>query len=172
MKQHSSLITTKTPAKVASAFIDDGVNVDTRVGQYYSLLSGSQKKRFGHITKAIQRNLKMYPRRNPVETILIRQIAFNTLRIEEAEIDVLKDASKKYSSDVEKWIFLARKERREAITTLFTIIKLSGKKDKKGRFDDLRNVLRAEEDLPPVTVKKNPDGHDRRYHDEITRTDG
>lgn len=159
-----------TPAKLAR-FESEADATDARIGSYWSKLTYRQKERFTRISKSIQRQLKVYPQRNPLETILVRQIALNTIRIELAESDLLEDKEDKYSSNMEKWLLLAQKERRDAITTLSSLIKAEGRKDKLTDFGGLRNILRKDEDLPPTKTEMQVDPKQRRYHkDGITRT--
>jgi hypothetical protein len=149
---------------------EEAERTNIRIGAYYSKLKTNQKKRFENIVRAISRRLKLFARKNPVEYILIRQIALNTIRIEEAELSLMDGINEKYASDVEKWLLLAQKERRDAMTTLFTIMKREDKKSGIEKFNELRDILREEKDLPPSKVQLTPDGHDRRHYDDITRT--
>lgn len=135
----------------------------TRIGSYYSELQHYQKLRFDKIVRDIAHKFRVYVKANPLEYILIRQIALNTIRIDEAERALILGKEPQYTSAVEKWLFSAQKERREAIQTLFTLFKTDETKKKLSNFDALRDTLRTEVDLPPSENKINPDGHDRRF---------
>lgn len=142
-----------------------------RIGIFYSKLKTNQKMRFDKVINALSRKYKLYPNKNPLEILLVRQIALNTLRIEEAELELMQGNDVKYSSDIEKWLFLAQKERREALNTLSLLLKVEGKKDKLFKAKDIRDLLREEEGLPPAESQIKSDGHDRRSYDTITRTE-
>jgi len=143
---------------------------DIRIGAYYSKLKTNQKKRFDHIVRAITYKFKIYPRKSPLETILVRQIALNTVRIEEAELAWIDEDKDRYDSPINKWLFDAQKERRQTIESLSTIMKREGKKGGMEGFGKLRNILRDEQDLPKSETEVTPTGHDRRHYDDVTRT--
>ena len=143
-----------------------------RIGAYYSKLKTNQKKRFQTISGAITRRFEIFARKNPLEMLLVRQIALNTIRIEEAELAILDGAKEKFLDAIEKWLFLAQKERREAISTLFNIMKRDTNKAKDDKFGDLRSLLRDEQGLEESTEESTkPSSTDRRHYDKITRTD-
>jgi len=147
----------------------DKLNI--RIGAYYTKLKTNQKSRFNSIVKSITTKLEVTNRHNPMEMLLVRQIALNTIRIEEAELDVMEGHEEKYLAAIEKWLFNAQKERRDAMTTLSTILKVNSKKGGVGSFTGMRSALRSSENLPESELTETPpDSHDRRYHDEITRT--
>jgi len=146
--------------------------IDTRIGHYYRKLEKFQKRRFTRITASIAKRLGLKLNQCPVEIILIRQIALNTIRIEEAELYLLNHAEEKWENEkLEKWLVTAQKERREAIKDLSSLSKMTGKKGEVDKFKDLRDALRSTEKLPESKkVRYNPDGHDRRHYDRIERT--
>ena len=143
-----------------------------RIGAYYSKLKTNQKKRFEAITRAISHRFKIFARKNPLEILLVRQIALNTIRIEEAELALIEGGQEKYLAAIEKWLFLAQKERREAISTFFSIMKRDNTKKSGDGFGDLRDLLRDEEGLEPSEeALESPTSTDRRHYDDIKRTD-
>ena len=143
-----------------------------RIGAYYSKLKTNQKKRFESIASAISRKFKIFSRKNPLEMLLVRQIALNTIRIEEAELAILNGGEEKFLAAVEKWLFLAQKERREAIATFFSITKRDKTESKDINLGFLRGELRKEENLPPSKeLMDNPKSSDRRDYKDATRVD-
>ncbi len=149
---------------------NESEELSIRIGVYYSKLKTNQKKRFNSIVKAICKKFVIYIRKHPLEMILVRQIALNTIRIEEVELALMEGAIEKYSDAKEKWLFSAQKERRDAMTTLQSLLKVGDNRKSVGNFDKMRDLLRDEEDLPPAKpMEKTPDGHDRRAYDKITR---
>ena len=183
--QPKSPTETTRDQKIIEPFVEDSDKLNIRIGAYYTKLKTNQKNRFGSIERSIKSKLELTNRNNPMEMILVRQIALNTIRIEEAELDFM-DAKKefkcegcgkittredKYKATVDKWIFSAQKERRDAMTTLTTILKIETKKGGVNNFLDMRNALREGENLDKTEEAEVPeDGHERRYHDPITRT--
>ena len=144
---------------------------NNRIGAYFSKLNTHQKKRFQSVVKSITHKFSVTARQNPLEIILIRQIALNTIRIEQAELDILNGGEDKYLSAIEKWLFSAQKERREAISTFFNIQKRDDIQEKSGGFGDLRNILRDDEDLPPSEeISEKPTSTQRRHYDKVHRT--
>lgn len=145
--------------------------LNLRIGAYYSKLKTNQKKRFDAIARAISRNLNIFISKHPLETLLVRQIALNTVRIEEAELDIMNTVDTKYVASIEKWLFSAQKERRDTMLTLNTLQKMEPKREKVDNFLNLRNEMREGEGLEKTTEPtRAPDGHDRRYYDPIIRT--
>lgn len=143
-----------------------------RIGAYYSKLKTNQKKRFESIASAISKKFKIFSRKNPLEILLVRQIALNTIRIEEAELAILDGGEEKFLAAVEKWLFLAQKERREAIATFFAITKREKNLGKNIDLGFLREELREEQDLPSSKeLMDNPKSSDRRDYEDATRTD-
>jgi len=167
MKKLSPLFTQKEAARLAGA---KGGKQDLRIGQYYTTLPKNNKDRFNRIAGSLARRYDLALNKYPAEMLLIRQIAMDTLKIEELELHLLNNPQDKWVSMAEKWLLLAKKERRETISTLSTLVKVTEKTDKVVKFDDLRNVLRVSEDLPESTTKMSEDGHKRRYFDKVTRT--
>ena len=105
-----------------------------------------------------------------MEMLLVRQIAIDTIRIDKAHAELVEMPNIDYAADAEKWLFLAKKERREAINLLATLTRVTEKRDGVDRFGDLRDTLRKEEKLPKSdNTTRKPDGHDRRYYDPIDR---
>lgn len=145
--------------------------LDIRIGAYYSSLKTNQKKRFNSIIGAISRKFGLLISKHPLEMLLVRQIALHTVRIEEAELNVATEKEPKYVAVIEKWLFSAYKERREVMVTLNTLQKIEPKRGQIDGFLNLRNSLRKDEGLEKTEeVISSPDGHDRRYYDDITRT--
>jgi hypothetical protein len=142
-----------------------------RIGLFYHKLPKAQKKRFDKVSYTIVKKMKLDFARNPLEVLLVRQIAMNTIKIEQAELDLIEGKAEHYTSDVEKWLFLAQKERRETMLNLVMIAKTADKKSGTSKFGDLRDELREEQGLEKSELKElSPDGHDRRSYDDITRT--
>lgn len=144
-----------------------------RIGAYYSKLKTNQKKRFDKIVLSISNKLKINSIKNPLEIILVRQIALNTVRIEEAELAMFNSNDEKYLVAIEKWLFSAQRERREAMSTLMTLTKKEKGKSTTDSFGKLRDILRDEKGLEKSTseVELPPDGHDRRHYDNVTRVE-
>jgi len=163
MKRISPALTTKEQEKINSLRLI--TSVDVRVGRYYSHLETHQRKRFKNIVSSITTKYGIKQRDHPVETLLIRQIALNTIRIEETELELRNIPDEKWHSDKEKWLFLAQKERREAIALLNTILQVNRRKHKIGAFEMLRGDLRAEEGLETSKTDYVLDGHDRRFYE-------
>lgn len=162
--------TEESQNKVLDLIEKDPDTMAIRIGSYFNELTKSQRARFKTIVSALSKRFSATARANPLETLLIRQIALNTVRIESAEQDIAKGKVDAYSSDVSKWLFAAQKERREAMDTLLIIIKRDERKKAVTDFGDMRQILRKEENLPDSPIPINPDGYDRRTYDDITRT--
>lgn len=143
----------------------DGLSKDSiRIGIFYSKLTQHQKSRFQRIVKSLARKLALELNRNPLEMILVRQIALNSIRIEDAELSIIEGENPKYMSNVEKWLFLAQKERRDAISLLATVARVTEKSDRVSSFKVLRDVLREEEGLPPTEEGDfSTGGYKRRF---------
>ena len=146
--------------------------IDYGIELYYKKLNEEKKGRFDRIVTSIVKNFDLKKSKNPLETLLARQIALNTIRIEEAELDIIDQKFAKYGDKIEKWLFSAQKERRDAMTTLSNLLKAVGIKGKKDSYFNLRDDLREDEGLGKSENNQvNPDGHDRRYHDGVSRTE-
>jgi len=165
-------VTTKEKQKLAQLeVLEDKDYVGARIGIFYHKLPKRQKRRFDRVCTTICRKMKIEFAKNPLEMLLIRQVAMNTIRIEQAELDLLEGKYAKYTSDIEKWLFLAQKERRDAMAGLILLYKSGDKKSGTSKFGDLRDELRDEQGLEKSKeVELSPDGHDRRSYDDITRT--
>jgi len=143
--------------------------IDIRVGHYFRKLDKEQKYRFNRIVHSIARKYMLALNRYPTEMLLIRDIALLTVRIEMMEREVL---GKALCMQEEELILKWQKERREAINLLTKIVKVAEKKDGVKGFGDLRNILREKEGLDKSNKSQiNPDGHDRRYYDDLTRSE-
>ena len=143
-----------------------------RIGQYHSKFNTHQRERFDKILDALSRKYALKKESSPLEMILARQIALNVIKIDDAETHLLENPGDRWISDIEKWLILMKKETRESIISLSTLVKVNTKKSKLRNFDDLRNELRDAENLPKTVTEVNPDGHDRRYHDDgVTRVE-
>jgi len=140
---------------------------DIQVGRFYSKLDRNTQGRFKRIVGSLVRKLNLNIRSSPAEMLLIRQIAYNSIRIENAEKAILSGEQEIYSSDAEKWLFLAQKERRDAISLLDTMTKVAKRRKGIGASDLLRGVLRESEELD-ITKHEgtSPDAKDRRTHND------
>lgn len=142
-----------------------------RVGEFFRQLTMSQKQRYYRIIKGIARKYELSMNSNPVEMILIRQIALSTVRLENAESKVINVEDKEYSGDIEKWIFKIQEERRNAIITLHTIMGIKGKRREVQNMKDLRTDLREAEGLPNTEYSDPTDKrYERRHYDDVTRS--
>ena len=142
-----------------------------RVGQYYSKLKSNQRDRFDRIIRSLCHKYGLIQNKCPLEMILMRQIALNSIRIEEAESWLIDNPDKMWITDVEKWLLLIQKERREAVNLLASLVKMVEKEGKLNTFGNLRDGLREEEGLPKSKkMELSPNGHQRRHYDGITRT--
>jgi len=142
-----------------------------RIGLFYSKLNTHQKQRFTRIVRSISSHLGLHQQKYPNEMILIRQIAMDTIHIEEADRMLIEDIDKKERENIRKWAIALRKERNSAQSLLYTLTKVSEKSNKVDNFASLRDTLRELENLPQSKNRDyQPDGHDRRYYDKITRT--
>lgn len=171
MQRKTPEINTREEGKIK--YLEDEMtltDLDLRIGRYYRLLKDWQKKRFDRLTKAIAREYGINVVKTQTRRTLIRHLAFLILRIEEAELELLKDSKEKYDGKIEKWLLQARKEFRGGLRDLDILCRVKKKKDKVVSFDDFRNQIRSEEGLEPTETQLAKDGHDRRYYDEVTRT--
>lgn len=145
--------------------------VDLRVGHYFRKLSKPQKQRFNRIVNSIAYKYGLALNRHPTEMIIIRDVALFTVRIEAAQRRILGGELPEYIDEMEEWIFKAQKERRESINLLSKLVKVTEKKDGVKTFGDLRDILREKEGLEKSKKSEiNPDGHDRRHYDDLTRS--
>jgi hypothetical protein len=165
-------LTTKEKQKLSQLeVLEDKDYVGARIGIFYHKLPKKQKRRFDRVCTTICRKMKIEFAKSPLEMLLIRQIAMLTIRIEQAELDILEGRAERYSKDIESWLFLAQKERREAMSLLMLFHRTGDKKSGTSKFSDLRDELRDEQGLGK-SQETEPiiDGHDRRSYDDITRT--
>jgi len=144
-----------------------------RIGAFYSKFNTHQRSRFNRLVNSFANKLAIDQRSEAIKLTLIRYIAVLIIRIDDALSDVVGEVETDYGSDREKWLLLNHKELRDSISTLHTIAHVSKKKEGLGSFDELRDVLRGEESLPPSKEKGFiPDGKDRRFHnDGVTRSE-
>lgn len=145
--------------------------LNIRIGAYFSELDPKQKQRFTRIVNHISKRFKLKAYDNPLEYILIRQIALNSIRIEKTEKKLLEDENYAHDDKLEKWLLGIQAERRNAMETLWTLIKTNRKKGDVEKFGDMRDYLREAEGLPKSEIVVSPDGHDRRFKSDGT-TDG
>lgn len=142
-------------------------HVDLRIGHFYRKLAEYQQKRFNRVVASIGNKLNVNLNQNPVKMILIRQIALNTVRIEEAELYLINHPVDKWVAEVENWLIKAQRERREAISLLSIMTKVTDRKKKVAGFAELRDVLREEENLPKTENRSiTPNGHTRRFFND------
>ncbi len=168
MKLKDASITTREKENLSKNF----QAIDLRIGAYFSSLTKHQKTRFKRIEGSLARKLGLKLNQSPIEMILVRQIALNTVRIEEAELDIINNKEEEYGKKIEDWLFRAQRERREAISTLTTITKVSKTKTGENKFGIFREVFRDNEKLKKSKKTEiQPDGHDRRYRDNVVRTE-
>lgn len=167
MKRNNPIVTYNEKRKILS--LEKKVDkIDVRIGRYYSNLEEYQKKRFDRLVGSLARRYDIALNQSPMEMILIRQIALNTIRIEEAELYLVKNPDQQWSTDVEKWLFLSQKERREAINLLSTLVQAGSKQDKAASFDSIRNILRTEEGLKESKTEIKETGYQKRYYDKAS----
>ena len=146
---------------------------DVRIGHFYRKLGDYQKRRFNRIVNSLAYKLNLALNQCPIEMILMRQIALMTVKIDEAELQIINNPEEKYASDAEAWILRAQKERRGALELLSRMGKSKEKRKSVTSYDDLRNILRDKEDLPATVTEIKKDGHQRRAHnDGVSRTEG
>jgi len=145
---------------------------EARIGAYFRKLTKDQKARFNRIVSSICKKEGVTYAKYPIELILIRQIALNTVRIEQGELEILDGRAEAYTSDAEKWLLALQKERREAMKDLILLLKTGDKKGHINKFSDIRDSLREEDGLEKSPEPDNaPTGHERRsYDDDIVRT--
>ena len=168
MKKNNPLMTTHEADRLKNLKPE---KTDLRIGKFYSHLYDWQKKKFDRIVSTVARKYDLELNRNPVEMILIRQIAMCFVRIDEGELFLRHNADHKWVTDLDnKWLPTMRKELREALRDLSTMVKVQEKQGKVLTFDTLRNKLRDDEDLPADRTIMAQDGHKRRYYDKVTRT--
>lgn len=168
MKKLSPLYSTKEYQKIIDS---NPEKVDIRIGFFFSKLPTYQKQRFNRIVTSIARKLNVALNQCQIEIILIRQIALDTIKIDEAELFLINNPESKWVSQTEEFLFKAKKERREAIKDLCTVMQIQGKKSGLDNFGELRDSLREAENLDKGKELIMPkDGHDRRHYDPILRT--
>ena len=162
---------TKQLAQLESARKNAEVT-EARIGMYYRKLTRDQRGRFDRIVNGISKKEGICVTKNPLELILARQIALNTVRIEQGELDILNGVAERYSHDAEKWLLLLQKERREAMKDLVLLLRTGSKKGQINKFSDIRDSLREEDGLEKSVIPETPPtGHERRfYDDDIIRT--
>jgi hypothetical protein len=152
--------------------LDEQEQQNIRLGMCYQKLEDYQRARFDRIVGSLARDIGINRYQSPREMILIRQIALNTIRIERAELDIMEGKVEAYVSKVETWLIKMQRERCNALKTLSTITKVAKKKARVSSFTVLRDTLRKEERLPKTEQRDlAKDGHDRRYYDDVTRTE-
>lgn len=168
MQPNSPIETSRERAKLEQ--LDSVCRNSLVIGEYYDKFSQVQKARFNRIVNSIARKMGVALNRSPMPVILIRQIAFNTIRIEQSEAQLIEEKIGFTLNDIEKWRFQAQKDLRESMETLMTLLKTTDKKQSLGSFGGMRNILRGKEGLEASEDYINPDGHDRRHYDDLTRT--
>src|SRR3990167_66636 len=99
-----------------------------RFGEFFLKLNIKQQKRFHRIVGSLARHYGISQNQAPMEMILIRQIAMNTIKIEDGEAHIMDNPDKKWVSGVEDFLIKLQKERREAIESLATLAKVGKKR--------------------------------------------
>ena len=147
------------------------INRDSlRVGVYYSNLATNEKQRFDRIVGALARKMGLKLNENPFEMIIIRQIALHTVQIERYEHEKLVSNIKDYEAPRQRWLEWCYRERRDCMLALSTLVKVAERAIKVDTFKTLRDTLRDDQGLPKSKkAEVNPDGHGRRYRDDIKR---
>ena len=97
--------------------------IDIRVGSYYSKLKPKQRLRFDRLVDSLCRNLGLNKQRNPLELILVRFVAINSLRIEYALEEIIDNSQMGFQSKHEKWILQAQRETDNMLKTLSLLSK-------------------------------------------------
>jgi len=143
-----------------------------RVGLFYSKFNSHQRHRFDNTISIIEKVFGFTRRTNPLETILIRQIALNVVLADKNALWLLEIDEPEYQDKVKKILWQSQKEIRETVSLLHSISHVKRKKKAVDIFSELREGLRKEEGLEKSTEKDyHKDGHGRRYHkDGVTRT--
>jgi hypothetical protein len=140
---------------------------------YYNLFSPPQKHRFTRLVRLWGKKLGIITNlgRNgdTIEILLLKQIALNTIRIEEVETGIRTNQIPKYGNE-DNYALDCQKERREAIKLLITILHTKKKKKSATSLDDVRNILRKDKGLDSTETELDPDMHDRKIRTDVDLT--
>lgn len=140
------------------------------VRDYYNLFDFHQKMRFRRLVREWGKKLGFYRHKgrhfDDIEIILLKQIALNTIRIEETEFLVRSGQVPRFGTE-DTYSLACQKERRETIKLLHTLIHTKRKKKSVTSFDDVRNVLRKDKGLEETETQLEPDKYDRARRPDV-----
>lgn len=147
--------------------------VALRVGLFYSKFNTHQRHRYQNIVNVITKAFGLSRAENPLETIIIRQIALNLILSDKNALKLLEMEEPEHVDDIKGVLWRTQKEIRSAVSLLHSISQIKRKKSSVDIFGELRDDLRKKEGLKESEQKEyHPDGHDRRFHkDGVTRTE-